>query len=136
MAKLPYIGYGMDMPYLGPRGLISMVVTQSPLSIDQKKELEMTPALETEAPVASISSKPAPDVSKDKPRGPQKKKRGPKNPQGKGKGKDNWHRPCPQGYRIPKLKPSAGNSLFNMARTLMEVTTKEQERMDRTFPRK
>ncbi|MBW0567160.1 hypothetical protein O181_106875, partial [Austropuccinia psidii MF-1] len=47
--------------------------SQSLLSIDQKKELEMTPALETEAPVASTSSKPAPEVLKDKPKGPQKK---------------------------------------------------------------
>ncbi|MBW0565814.1 hypothetical protein O181_105529 [Austropuccinia psidii MF-1] len=78
---------------------------QSLLSIDQKQELEMTPALETESPVASTSSKPAPEVSKDKPKGLQKKQRGPKNHQGKGKGKSNWHRPDPQGYRIPKLEP-------------------------------
>ncbi|MBW0531545.1 hypothetical protein O181_071260 [Austropuccinia psidii MF-1] len=58
------------------------------LSVDQKKELEMTPALE-EGPVASTSSKPAPETSKEKPKGPQKKK-GPKNHQGKGKGKENW----------------------------------------------
>ncbi|MBW0585606.1 hypothetical protein O181_125321 [Austropuccinia psidii MF-1] len=96
----------------------------------------MTPALETEAPVASTSSKPAPEVSKDKPKGPQKKQRGPKNHQGKGKGKANWHRPYPQGYRIPELEPSAVDSVFNMARTLMEFTAKEKERMNRTFPRK
>ncbi|MBW0589351.1 hypothetical protein O181_129066 [Austropuccinia psidii MF-1] len=109
---------------------------QSLLSIDQKKELEKTPALETETPVASTSSKPAPEVSKDKPKGPQKKHRGPKNHQGKGKGKANWHRPYPHGYRIPKLEPSAVDSVFNMARTLMEFTAKEQERMNRTFPHK
>ncbi|MBW0545216.1 hypothetical protein O181_084931 [Austropuccinia psidii MF-1] len=67
----------------------------------------MTPALEKEGPVASTISKPAPEVSKDKPKGPQKKKRGPKNHKGKGKGKANWHRPYQQGYRIPKLEPSA-----------------------------
>ncbi|MBW0559743.1 hypothetical protein O181_099458 [Austropuccinia psidii MF-1] len=92
----------------------------------------MTPDLDTEAPVASTSSKPAPEMSKDKPKGPQKKQRGPKNHQGKA----NWHRPYPQGYRIPKLEPSAVDSVFNMARTLMEFTAKEQERMNRTFPRK
>ncbi|MBW0579738.1 hypothetical protein O181_119453 [Austropuccinia psidii MF-1] len=92
---------------------------QSLLSIDQKKELEMTPALEKEAPVAATSSNPAPEVSKDKPKGPQKMQRGPKNHQGKGKGKANWHRPYPQGYRIPKFKPSAMDSVFNIARTLM-----------------
>ncbi|MBW0519224.1 hypothetical protein O181_058939 [Austropuccinia psidii MF-1] len=37
---------------------------QSLLSIDQKKELEMTPALETEGQVAPSISKPAPEVSK------------------------------------------------------------------------
>ncbi|MBW0584704.1 hypothetical protein O181_124419 [Austropuccinia psidii MF-1] len=100
---------------------------QSLLSIDQEKELEMTPALEKEGPVASTSSKPAPEVSKDKPKGPQKKQRGPKNHQGKGKGKFNWHRPYPQGYRIPKLEPSAMDSLFNMARTLMEFTSRRRK---------
>ncbi|MBW0500999.1 hypothetical protein O181_040714 [Austropuccinia psidii MF-1] len=44
--------------------------SQSLLSINQKKELEMTPAWETEGPVASTSSKPAPQASKDKPKGP------------------------------------------------------------------
>ncbi|MBW0498348.1 hypothetical protein O181_038063 [Austropuccinia psidii MF-1] len=78
---------------------------QSLLSIDQKKELEMTPALEKEGPMASTNYKPAPKVSKDKPKGPHKKQKGPKNHQGKGKGKANWHRPYPQGYRIPKLEP-------------------------------
>ncbi|MBW0560405.1 hypothetical protein O181_100120 [Austropuccinia psidii MF-1] len=49
---------------------------QSLLSLDQKKELEMTPALE-EGPVASTSSRPAPETSKEKPKGLQKKKKGP-----------------------------------------------------------
>ncbi|MBW0574976.1 hypothetical protein O181_114691 [Austropuccinia psidii MF-1] len=106
---------------------------QSLLSIHHKKELEMTPALETEGPVVSTSSKPAPEVSKDKPKGPQKKQRGPKSHQGKGIGKANWHRPYSQGYRIPKLDPSAMDSVLNMDRTLMEFTAKEQERMKRTF---
>ncbi|MBW0488854.1 hypothetical protein O181_028569 [Austropuccinia psidii MF-1] len=94
----------------------------------------MTPALETEGPVASTSSKPAPEVSKDKPRGPQKKKKRPNNHQGKGKGKAKWHRPYPQGHRIPELEPSAVDSVFNMARTLFEFTAKEKGRMNRTFP--
>ncbi|MBW0471121.1 hypothetical protein O181_010836 [Austropuccinia psidii MF-1] len=81
--------------------------------------------------LASTSSTPAPEVSKDKPKRPQSK--GPKNHQEKGKGKANWHRPYPQGHRIPKLQPSAVDSVFNMARTLMEFTAKEQERMNRTF---
>ncbi|MBW0504002.1 hypothetical protein O181_043717 [Austropuccinia psidii MF-1] len=79
----------------------------------------MTPALEKEGPVASTSSKPAPEVSKDKLKGPQKKQKDPKNHQGKGKGKANWHRTYPQSYRIPKLEPSAMHSLFNRAQTLI-----------------
>ncbi|MBW0502700.1 hypothetical protein O181_042415 [Austropuccinia psidii MF-1] len=109
--------------------------SQSLLSVDQKKELEITPALE-EGPVASTSSKPASEESKENPKGPHKNKKVPKNHQGKGKGKVTWHRHYPQGYRIPKLKPSAMNSVFNMARTLMEFTAKEQGRMERTFPHK
>ncbi|MBW0593986.1 hypothetical protein O181_133701 [Austropuccinia psidii MF-1] len=54
-----------------------------PIPQDQKKELETTPDLETEVPVASTSSKPTPEVSKDKPKGPQKKQRRPKNHQDK-----------------------------------------------------
>ncbi|MBW0574949.1 hypothetical protein O181_114664 [Austropuccinia psidii MF-1] len=108
---------------------------QSLLSVNQKKELEMTPALEA-GPVGSSSSKPATEASKEKHKGPQKKKKGPKNHQGKGKGKATWHRPYPQGYRIPKLEPSAVDSVFNMAKTLIEFTSKEQERMNRTFPHK
>ncbi|MBW0463858.1 hypothetical protein O181_003573 [Austropuccinia psidii MF-1] len=104
------------------------------LSIDQKKELEMTPSLEKKGPVAYTSFKKAPEVSKDKPKGPQKKQKGPKNHQGKGKGKANCHIPYPQGYRIPKLESSDVDSVFNMARTLMEFTAKEKERISRTFP--
>ncbi|MBW0523218.1 hypothetical protein O181_062933 [Austropuccinia psidii MF-1] len=62
----------------------------------------MTPALQKEGPVASTSSKTAPEVSKDKPKGPQKKHKGPKNHKGKGKGKANWHRHYPQGQRAGK----------------------------------
>ncbi|MBW0511622.1 hypothetical protein O181_051337 [Austropuccinia psidii MF-1] len=96
----------------------------------------MTPALEKEGPVASTSSKQPTEVSKDKPKGPQNKQKGPKKNQGQGKGKENWYRPYPQGYRIPKLEPSAVDSVFNMARTLMEFTAKEKERMKRNFPQK
>ncbi|MBW0489541.1 hypothetical protein O181_029256 [Austropuccinia psidii MF-1] len=94
----------------------------------------MTPALETEGPVVSTSSKPASEMSKDKQKGPQKKHNGPKNHQGKGKGKANLHIPYSQWYRIPKLKPSTVESVSNIARTLMEFTEKEKERMNRNFP--
>ncbi|MBW0479074.1 hypothetical protein O181_018789 [Austropuccinia psidii MF-1] len=55
---------------------------QSILSIDKRKELKMTPALEKEGPVASNNSKPNPEVSEDKPNGPYKKHRAPKNNKG------------------------------------------------------
>ncbi|MBW0552400.1 hypothetical protein O181_092115 [Austropuccinia psidii MF-1] len=58
------------------------------LSVDQKKKLEMTPALE-EGLVESTRSKQAPEISKENPKGPQGKKKGAKNHQGKGKGKAN-----------------------------------------------
>ncbi|MBW0591712.1 hypothetical protein O181_131427 [Austropuccinia psidii MF-1] len=93
----------------------------------------MTPDLE-EGPVASTSSKPAQETSKEKPKVPQKKKKGTKDHQAKVKGEANWNRPYPQGYTIPKLEPSAMDSVFNLARTLMEFTAKEQEMMNRTFP--
>ncbi|MBW0514843.1 hypothetical protein O181_054558 [Austropuccinia psidii MF-1] len=96
----------------------------------------MTLGLEKERPVVSKSSKPDPEQSKGKPKGPQKKQRVPRNNQGKGKAKANLHRPYPQGYRIPKLEPSAKDSVFNMARTHMELTAKKQERMNSTVPYK
>ncbi|MBW0584110.1 hypothetical protein O181_123825 [Austropuccinia psidii MF-1] len=92
----------------------------------------MTPALE-EDPVASTSFKPAPEASKEKPKGPQKKKKGLKNHQGKGKGKANLNRPYPQEYRIPKLEPSSVDSVFNMARTIMEFTAKKAGKDEQDF---
>ncbi|MBW0500721.1 hypothetical protein O181_040436 [Austropuccinia psidii MF-1] len=109
---------------------------QSLLSKYQRKEMEMIPALKKEGPVASTSSKPAPEVSNNKLKGPQKKQKGPKSHQGNDKGKVNWRRPYPKGYRITKLEHSAVDSVFNMARTLMEFKAKEQERMNRTFSHK
>ncbi|MBW0505814.1 hypothetical protein O181_045529 [Austropuccinia psidii MF-1] len=70
---------------------------QSILSIDQNKELELTPALEKEGSVVSTSFKEAPEMSKDKPKGPWRKQKGPNNYQGKRKVKANWYRPSPQG---------------------------------------
>ncbi|MBW0525515.1 hypothetical protein O181_065230 [Austropuccinia psidii MF-1] len=109
---------------------------QSLLSIDQKKELEITPALNKEGPVVSTSSKPTPEQHKDKPKGPEKKQRGLRNNQGKGKGKANWHRLYPKGYKIPKLIPSAMENVFNMEGTLMELTAKKQVSLNSTFTHK
>ncbi|MBW0582482.1 hypothetical protein O181_122197 [Austropuccinia psidii MF-1] len=96
----------------------------------------MNPALEKEGQAASTSSKTAPEMSKDKAKGPQKKQKAPESHNGKGKGKGKWHRPYPQGYRIPKLDHLAVYSVFNMARTLIGLTAKDQERMNRTFSHK
>ncbi|MBW0512822.1 hypothetical protein O181_052537 [Austropuccinia psidii MF-1] len=93
----------------------------------------MRTSLEKEGPVASSSSKQAPEMSKDKPKGPQKNQRGHMSHQEKGKGKANGDRPYPQGYWIPKSEPSSVDSVFNMARTLVEFKAKEQERMKSTF---
>ncbi|MBW0593049.1 hypothetical protein O181_132764 [Austropuccinia psidii MF-1] len=71
----------------------------------------MTPSLEIKSPVVSTGSKPSSEMSKYKPKGLQKKQKGPKNHQSKGNGKENWHRPYPKGYRIPKLEPSAVDSV-------------------------
>ncbi|MBW0553796.1 hypothetical protein O181_093511 [Austropuccinia psidii MF-1] len=96
----------------------------------------MTPALENEGPVASTSPKPAPEQPNGKPKRPQKRQKGPKKNKGKGNGKTNWHRIYPQGYKTPKLEHSAMDSVFNTARTFMELTAKEQGRMNRNFTRK
>ncbi|MBW0468922.1 hypothetical protein O181_008637 [Austropuccinia psidii MF-1] len=56
----------------------------------------MTPGFQKEPPVEFTSSKPAPQQSKNKTKGPRTNH-----------GKANWHRPYPQGYRIPKLEPLA-----------------------------
>ncbi|MBW0538968.1 hypothetical protein O181_078683 [Austropuccinia psidii MF-1] len=85
------------------------------LSIYQKKALEIKPDLKKEGPVVSTSHK----KSLEQPKGTQKKQRGPRKNQGKGKGKANWHISYPLGYRIPKLEPSAMESVSNLSRTLM-----------------
>ncbi|MBW0521205.1 hypothetical protein O181_060920 [Austropuccinia psidii MF-1] len=90
----------------------------------------MSPVMEKEGPVASTTSNPAPEQPRDNSKGTQKRHRGARSNQGKA----HWHRPYPKGLRIPKLEPSAMESLLNMARTLMEFTAKEQERMTRNYP--
>ncbi|MBW0472087.1 hypothetical protein O181_011802 [Austropuccinia psidii MF-1] len=97
---------------------------QSLSSVYTKKELEMTPSLEKGGPLASTSSKPTPELPKNNPKGPQQRQRVPKSNQGKGKGKENSHRPYPPGYRIPRLEALAMESVFNVARSLIEFTAK------------
>ncbi|MBW0571746.1 hypothetical protein O181_111461 [Austropuccinia psidii MF-1] len=112
----------------------SWLKNQSILSVEQKKELELTPALEKEEPVASNCFNTAPEIPKDKPKGPQKKQKCCRNNQGNGRGKENWHIPYPQGYRIPTFEPSAMDSVLNMTRALMELTAREKERINGNFP--
>ncbi|MBW0517388.1 hypothetical protein O181_057103 [Austropuccinia psidii MF-1] len=96
---------------------------QSCLSIDQKKGLEMNPALGKEGPVVSTSSRSiqgqvqrtSEEAERSQEQSKQRKR---------------------QSHRLPKFEPLAVDSVFNMARTLMKFTAKEQERMKSTFPRK
>ncbi|MBW0560743.1 hypothetical protein O181_100458 [Austropuccinia psidii MF-1] len=83
---------------------------QSLLSIDQKKEFEMNPVLETEGPVASTRSR---SVQRQA-HGPQKKSKGPKNHQRKGKGKANWHILTHKGTGFPNwsLQPWTVSSIW------------------------
>ncbi|MBW0576954.1 hypothetical protein O181_116669 [Austropuccinia psidii MF-1] len=60
------------------RKMKNWLKNQTLLSIDQNKELEITPALEKEGPVESTSSRQAPEVSKYKPKGPQKNRKVPR----------------------------------------------------------
>ncbi|MBW0489991.1 hypothetical protein O181_029706 [Austropuccinia psidii MF-1] len=93
------------------------------------------PGLEKKGPEASTCSKLAPELLKDRYKGLHNKNKGPRNDKNKGKGKANCHRPYPKGYRIPKLEPSAMDSVFNMARTPIELTAKNHERGNRAFPK-
>ncbi|MBW0506785.1 hypothetical protein O181_046500 [Austropuccinia psidii MF-1] len=101
---------------------------QSCLSIEQKKALEMSPAVEKEGPVASTSSRAFQRQSK----GPQKGQRGPNRNKGNGKIKYNWHRTYPQGYRITKMEPSAMGCV-HYGQKPYGFHSQEQERIKRTF---
>ncbi|MBW0497022.1 hypothetical protein O181_036737 [Austropuccinia psidii MF-1] len=87
----------------------------------------MTPALGKEGPVASTSSR---SVQGQGQKTSEETERS-QEPSGQRQRKSKLAQPYPQGYRIPKLEPSAVDSGFNMARTVMEFTSKEQERMKR-----
>ncbi|MBW0583537.1 hypothetical protein O181_123252 [Austropuccinia psidii MF-1] len=102
-------------------------------SLDQKKELEMTLVWEKEGPVVSTSSKPATEMSKYKPKGPQKKKKGPKNHEGKGKGKDNWHRPYPQGYRSHQIGTFSSGQCFKYGQNSYRIHSKREGKDEQDF---
>ncbi|MBW0540198.1 hypothetical protein O181_079913 [Austropuccinia psidii MF-1] len=119
--------------FLGQEKTIKPLVGWSPLSCkDKVNKIKNWLKNQSLSFIEQKSSKLAPQHPKHKPKGPQKKQRGPR----KNQGKANWHRPYPQGCRIPELEISEMGGLFNISRTLMELTAKEQERMKRTFTRK
>ncbi|MBW0534456.1 hypothetical protein O181_074171 [Austropuccinia psidii MF-1] len=106
------------------KNMKNLFKNQNILSVEQRKELKMTPDLEKEGLVASANSKPVPELPKDKPKGPQRKEKGPRNKKERGKGKANENRPYPQGYRIPQLQSSDVDIMLNMANSFMELTAK------------
>ncbi|MBW0549842.1 hypothetical protein O181_089557 [Austropuccinia psidii MF-1] len=99
---------------------------------DQKKELEMTPALDKEDPVESTSSRSVEEQAQKTSEETERLQ----EPSGTRKRKSQLAKTLLTRIQDPKLEPSAVDSFFNMARTIMELKAKEQERMNRTFPRK
>ncbi|MBW0521300.1 hypothetical protein O181_061015 [Austropuccinia psidii MF-1] len=78
-------------------------------------------ARKKEAPVASTSKPQASQLP----------------PEGKKNKKNNWRKPYPSSYRIPKIQKDSMDNVFNMARTLMEFKDKEEQRMIQPhFPEK
>ncbi|MBW0568967.1 hypothetical protein O181_108682 [Austropuccinia psidii MF-1] len=75
---------------------------QSLLSIDQKKELEVTPALE-EGPVASTSSKTAPKTLKANPKRNSEEKEQSNRPSGQGKRQRKLAKTIPTGVLDPQI---------------------------------
>ncbi|MBW0511769.1 hypothetical protein O181_051484 [Austropuccinia psidii MF-1] len=98
----------------------------------QKKELEITPALEKEGPVVSTSCR---SVQRQAQRTSEEAERS-QEPSRQGKRQSQLAQTLPTMVQDSRLELSAVDSVFNMARTLMELTAKEQERMNRTIPRK
>ncbi|MBW0562185.1 hypothetical protein O181_101900 [Austropuccinia psidii MF-1] len=57
--------------------------------------------------------------------------------EGKNKKKRNLRKPYSPGYRFPRIQKDAMDNVFNMARTLMELKDKEEQRMRQPhFPKK
>ncbi|MBW0515722.1 hypothetical protein O181_055437 [Austropuccinia psidii MF-1] len=49
--------------------------------------------------------------------------------EGKNNKKNDWMKPYSKSYRIPKIQKDAMDNVFNMARTMMELKDKEEQRM-------
>ncbi|MBW0561649.1 hypothetical protein O181_101364 [Austropuccinia psidii MF-1] len=74
---------------------------------------------------------PVPNKPKQTPKTNQKGKQ-----KAKGKAKPKWNKPYPQNYRIPKKEKTAMDNVFNMARALMKLKNKEEERLNKSLPKK
>ncbi|MBW0581595.1 hypothetical protein O181_121310 [Austropuccinia psidii MF-1] len=113
----------------------SWLNNQSILSEEQKKKLaqgkENSPV---EAPQASTSNNPPQKVPNKQKQSPKRNQKG--KQKAKGKAKYKWNRTYPQNYRISKKEKTAMDNVFHIARTLMELKNKEEERMNQSFPKK
>ncbi|MBW0579928.1 hypothetical protein O181_119643 [Austropuccinia psidii MF-1] len=77
------------------------------------------------------SKEEAPVASTRKPHSNQPPQEGKKNK------KNNWRKQYSPSYKIPKMQKDAIDNVFKMARTLMELKDKEEQRMRQPhFPRK
>ncbi|MBW0504668.1 hypothetical protein O181_044383 [Austropuccinia psidii MF-1] len=108
---------------------------QNTFSEDQKKKLaqgkDNSPV---EAPQAFTSKNLPQNVPKKDKKAPKSNQKGKKKVKGKAKFK--WRKPYPQNYIIPKNKKTDMENVFNMARTLMEFKSKEEERLNQSFLKK
>ncbi|MBW0502068.1 hypothetical protein O181_041783 [Austropuccinia psidii MF-1] len=78
-----------------------------------------------------VTKEEAPVASTSKPQANPLPQEGNKNK------KKNWRKPYFPSYRIPKIQRDAMDNVFNMARTLMELKDKEEQRMRQPhFPKK
>ncbi|MBW0590428.1 hypothetical protein O181_130143 [Austropuccinia psidii MF-1] len=104
------------------------------LSEDQKKLAQGKDNTPVQAPQAS-TRKNLPHQAPNKPKQPPKTNQKGKQ-KAKGKANTKWNKPYPQNYRMPKKEKTGMDNVFNMARTLMEFKTKEDERLNQYFPNK
>ncbi|MBW0501721.1 hypothetical protein O181_041436 [Austropuccinia psidii MF-1] len=75
----------------------------------------------------STSAKKAPKNSKDQSKGKEK---------GKWKGKVQVEQALPTELQDSNKEKTAMDNVFNMARTLMELKNKQEERLNQSFPKK
>ncbi|MBW0460324.1 hypothetical protein O181_000039 [Austropuccinia psidii MF-1] len=105
---------------------------QSLLSIDQKKELEMTPALETEGPVASTSSR---SVQRQSQRTSEEEARS-QNPSSKGQRQSQFAQTLPTRVQDPQIGAFSHRQCLQYGQDSYGIHSQTQERMNRTFPHK